>query len=217
LEEVDNMLTAKDYRFLAEVTHLFSPCDITNLIQAAKIERWSRIKRAKYFKTCPRILSKPEREGKYLACKQGDGGSRMDPFAIADKVLHPPLTMKDLERGMWVAKNTGDPKDLPKLKEFANTVGQTIHSDEEADYEDDSETESELDSETESELDSESEEDEIHGKLEEEEEESIEEYHPTINVHAAKDDIKEEEVSLSESFKNTTISKNKYTLSAMCD
>ena len=203
------MLTAKDYRFLAEVTHLFSPCDITNLIQAAKIERWSRIKRAKYFKTCPRILSKPEREGKYLACKKGDGGSRMDPFAIADKVLHPPLTMKDLERGMWVAKNTGDPKDLPKLKEFANTVGQTIHSDDEADYEDDSETESELDSE--------SEEDEIHEKLEEEEEESIEEYHPTINVHAAKDDIKKEEVSLSESFKNTTISKNKYTLSAMCD
>jgi len=143
----------------------------------------------------------------------------MDPFAIADKVLHPPLTMKDLERGMWVAKDTGDPKDLPKLKEFANTVGQTIHSDDEADYEDedDSETESELDSETESELDSESEEDEIHEKLEEEEEESIEEYHPTINVHAAKDDIKKEEVSLSESFKNTTISKNKYTLSAMCD
>jgi hypothetical protein len=40
--------------------------------------------------------------------------------------------MKDLEWGMWVANITGDINNLPKLKEFANTIGQTIHSDEDS-------------------------------------------------------------------------------------
>jgi hypothetical protein len=41
--------------------------------------------------------------------------------------------MKDLERGTWITKKTGKIKDLPKLKEFANTAGQTIHSEDEDD------------------------------------------------------------------------------------
>ncbi len=48
-------------------------------------------------------------------------------------------------------------KDFPKLKEFANTVGQTIHSDDKADSEDGSESEPESESEQESEPESESE------------------------------------------------------------
>ncbi len=68
---------------------------------------------------------------------------------ITSNILHPPLTMKDLERGTCSAKRTGDLKDLPKLKEFANIVRQTIHS--EADSEDGSESEPE--SERESEID----------------------------------------------------------------
>ena len=61
--------------------------------------------------------------------------------------------MKDLKWGTWSAKITGDLKDLPKLKEFANNVGQIIHSEDEDDYEDvsESEHESELEQESESE------------------------------------------------------------------
>jgi hypothetical protein len=51
--------------------------------------------------------------------------------------------MKDLEQGTWSAKRTGDLKDLPKLKEFANTVGQRINSEDEDDSEDGSESEQE--------------------------------------------------------------------------
>jgi len=74
-------------------------------------------------------------------------------FDIASDILHPPLTMKDLKWGTWSAKRTGYLKDLPKLKEFANNVGQTIHSEEEDDYEDVSESEPESESEQESETD----------------------------------------------------------------
>jgi hypothetical protein len=35
---------------------------------------------------------------------------------IASNIFHPPLTIKDLKRGTWIAKRTGDPKHLPKLK-----------------------------------------------------------------------------------------------------
>ncbi len=70
----------------------------------------------------------------------------MNAEDIVSIILHPPLTMKDLKWGIWIAKRTGDLKDLPKLKEFANTVGQTIHSEDEAESEDgfESEPESEL-------------------------------------------------------------------------
>ncbi len=79
----------------------------------------------------------------------------MNAFDIASDILHPPLTMKDLEWGTWSAKRTGDLKDLPKLKEFANTIGQTIHSEDVADSEDGSESEPESESEQESEPESE--------------------------------------------------------------
>jgi hypothetical protein len=58
--------------------------------------------------------------------------------------------MKDLERGTWIAKRTGDLKYLPKLKEFANK----IHSEDKDDSEDGSESEPESESEQESEPES---------------------------------------------------------------
>jgi hypothetical protein len=58
----------------------------------------------------------------------------MNAFDITSDILHPPLTLKDLEQGTWrIAKRTGDLKDLRKFKDFANTVGKTIHSDDEDD------------------------------------------------------------------------------------
>jgi hypothetical protein len=156
------MLSASDYHFLAEVTDQYSPCDITNIVSAAKNERWSRTKRAKYFKQCPRIESNPDIEGKYMPCrKEEEGATRITAEEIEElggNIFLPPLTMKDLERGTWIAKRTGDPKDLPKLKEFANTIGQTIHEEDEADSEDGSESEPESDSEEESEPESETDE-----------------------------------------------------------
>ncbi len=39
--------------------------------------------------------------------KKEEGGKRMNAFDIASDILHPPLSMKDLERGTWSAKRTG--------------------------------------------------------------------------------------------------------------
>jgi hypothetical protein len=94
-----------------------------------------------------------------MPCRKGEEGvTRMTAEEIASNIFYPPLTMKDLERGTWITKRTGDPKDLPKLKEFANTIGQMIHSEDEAESEDGSDPEPESESEQESEPKSETDE-----------------------------------------------------------
>jgi len=133
LEQVENLLTANDYHFLAEVTRHYSPCDIQNIVTLAKNERMSRIKRAKYFIKCPKINSNPQAENQFIPCKKGDGGKTNSAFGIPNHIFHPPITMKDIERATWIAKATGEVKDLAKLKEFAKSLGQTIDTDDERD------------------------------------------------------------------------------------
>ncbi|KAK2726479.1 vacuolar protein sorting-associated protein 4-like [Artemia franciscana] len=124
-----NTLTQKDFRELGKRSKGYSGSDISQLVRDALMQPVRRIITATHFKK----VSGPSRKDPnqidrdmLAPCSPGDPGaiemSWMD--VPGDKLLEPPVTMRDMVKSLGTSKATVNEEDLKKLQKFTKDFGQ---------------------------------------------------------------------------------------------
>ncbi|KAK2726400.1 vacuolar protein sorting-associated protein 4-like [Artemia franciscana] len=129
LGNTPNTLTQEDFRELGKRSEGYSGSDISQLVRDALMQPVRRVQTATHFKK----VSGPSRKDPnqidhdmLAPCSPGDPGaiemSWMD--VPGDKLLEPPVTMRDMVKSLGTSKATVNEEDLKKLQKFTEDFGQ---------------------------------------------------------------------------------------------
>ncbi|KAK2716629.1 vacuolar protein sorting-associated protein 4-like [Artemia franciscana] len=124
-----NTLTQKDFRELGKRSKGYSGSDISQLVRDALMQPVRRIITATHFKK----VSGPSRKDPnqidrdmLAPCSPDDPGAiEMSCMDVpGDKLLEPPVTMRDMVKSLGTSKATANEEDLKKLQKFTEEFGQ---------------------------------------------------------------------------------------------
>lgn len=113
-------LQQADYRALGDMTEGYSGSDISIAVQDALMQPVRKIQSATHYK---KVLV--DGEEKLTPCSPGDQGAQEMTWVDVDgeKLLEPPLTLKDFVKAIKSSRPTVSPEDLEKNEEWTRMFG----------------------------------------------------------------------------------------------